>query len=63
MVRTSPSVAENEAQGKALGLLIEYYKTGDLQKWVDYNIAWSQATEGDIDYIQGFVEVMVIQLA
>jgi dipeptidyl-peptidase-3 len=50
-------VAENEAQGKALGLLIEYYKTGDLQKWVDYNIAWSQATEGDIDYIQGFVEV------
>ncbi|MBK9192993.1 MAG: dihydrofolate reductase [Crocinitomicaceae bacterium] len=50
-------VAENEAQANALGLLIDYYKTGDLQKWSEYNIAWAGATEGDIDYIQGFVEV------
>ena len=50
-------VAENKAQGDALRLLVEYYKTGDLEKWDDYNIAWSSATEGDIDYIQGFVEV------
>jgi len=50
-------VAENKAQGDALGLLIEYYKTGDLEKWSEYNIAWSAATDGDIDYIQGFVEV------
>ncbi|MDP4687631.1 MAG: dipeptidyl peptidase 3, partial [Salibacteraceae bacterium] len=44
-------------QGNALLLLVEYYKTGDLKKWDEYNIAWTQATEGDIDYIQGFVEV------
>lgn len=50
-------VAENEPQKKALQILIEYYKTGDLQKWADYNIAWVQATEGDVDYINGFVEV------
>lgn len=50
-------VAENEAQGNALGLLIAYYKTGDLQIWDDYNVAWAQATEGNIDYINGFVEV------
>ena len=50
-------VAENKAQGDALRLLVEYYKAGDLEKWDDYNIAWSSATEGDIDYIQGFVEV------
>lgn len=50
-------VAENQAQGDALKLLIEYYKTGDLKIWDDYNIAWTKATEGDIDYIQGFVEV------
>ena len=50
-------VAENDQQAKALGLLIEFYKSGDLQKWAEFNIAWSQATEGDIDYIQGFVEV------
>ena len=51
------SVAENQAQAEALILLIEYYHTGDLKKWDEYNIAWSQATEGDIDYITGFVEV------
>lgn len=50
-------VAENEAQKNALQLLIEYYRTGDLQKWDEYNIAWVQATEGDVDYIHGFVEV------
>ncbi|TDD94193.1 dipeptidyl-peptidase 3 family protein [Flavobacterium cellulosilyticum] len=51
------SVAENKAQGDALGLLISYYKTGSLQTWDDYNIAWSQATEGNIDYINSFIEV------
>jgi dipeptidyl-peptidase-3 len=50
-------VAENEAQANALRLLIEYYNTGDLNKWKEFNIAWVQATEGDIDYIHGFVEV------
>lgn len=50
-------VAENEPQRKALELLIQYYQIGDLKTWDDYNIAWAQATEGDIDYIQGFVEV------
>src|SRR5690606_18676908 len=50
-------VAENKAQGDALGLLIDYYKTGDLQTWDDYNLAWTAATEGNIDYINGFIEV------
>lgn len=51
------SVAENPKQGDALGLLISYYKTGSLQTWDDYNIAWLQATEGNIDYINSFIEV------
>ena len=51
------SVAENQKQEHALGMLIQYYKTGDLKTWDDYNIAWLQATEGNIDYINGFVEV------
>ncbi|WP_108807801.1 dipeptidyl-peptidase 3 family protein [Aquimarina spinulae] len=50
-------VAENEAQGDALGLLIEYYKTGNLQTWDDYNVAWTAATDGNIDYINSFIEV------
>jgi len=51
------TVAENKEQGDALGLLISYYKTGDLKTWDDYNIAWVEATKGNIDYISGFVEV------
>ncbi|QED37824.1 dihydrofolate reductase [Antarcticibacterium arcticum] len=50
-------VAENEKQGKALGLLIDYYKSGDLKTWDDYNVAWVEATEGNIDYINSFIEV------
>ena len=50
-------VAENEKQANALGLLIKYYQTGDLQTWDDYNIAWVEATEGNIDYINSFIEV------
>lgn len=50
-------VAENQAQADALKLLIEYYKTGSLKTWDDYNVAWVKATEGDIDYINSFIEV------
>ncbi len=50
-------VAENKKQGDALGLLIQYYKTGDLQTWDDYNEAWTAATDGNIDYINSFIEV------
>lgn len=50
-------VAENKAQGDALGLLIAYYKTGDLQTWDDYNVAWTAATSGNVDYINSFIEV------
>ena len=50
-------VAENKAQGDAIGLLIQYYKTGDLQIWDNYNVAWTAATEGNVDYINGFIEV------
>ncbi|WP_291103200.1 MULTISPECIES: dipeptidyl-peptidase 3 family protein [unclassified Flavobacterium] len=51
------SVAENKNQAVALGLLISYYQTGSLKTWDDYNIAWLQATDGNIDYINSFIEV------
>lgn len=50
-------VAEDEKQATALGLLIDYYKTGDLETWDDYSVAWVNSTEGDIDWINGFIEV------
>jgi dipeptidyl-peptidase III len=49
--------AENDKQAVALRKLIEFYTTGDLKAWDDFNIQWARATEGDIDFIHGFVEV------
>jgi len=51
------TVAENEKQANALSLLIKYYETGDLKVWDEYAIAWVNATEGNIDWINGFIEV------
>lgn len=51
------TVTENQKQANALALLIKYYKTGDLKAWDDYNIAWVGATDGNIDYNNGFIEV------
>jgi len=50
-------VAENDQQRKALGLLIDFYNTGDLKTWDDFNVAWVQDTASTVDFIQGFVEV------
>ena len=49
-------LAENEIQKRALGLLVEYYKTGDLRKWDEFNIEWVKDTIGTVDFINGFVE-------
>lgn len=51
------TVAENEDQKEALKKLIEYYRTGDLRIWDEYNVLWALSTEGDIDWINGFIEV------
>ena len=49
-------VAENEKQKAALNKLIEYYKTGDLRTYDEYNILWVQDTKSKIDVVNGFVE-------
>lgn len=56
-LKQAVTVAENPEQGKALQKLIEYYQTGDLNVWDEYNVLWATATKGDIDYIHGFIEV------
>lgn len=48
--------AESESQRKALGLLVDYYTTGDLRKWDEYNIEWVKDTLGTVDYVNGFIE-------
>ena len=50
-------VAENEKQKEGFELLIKYYETGDLSIWDQYNVVWVETVEGDVDYINGFIEV------
>ncbi|MEZ4756537.1 MAG: dihydrofolate reductase [Flavobacteriales bacterium] len=51
------TVAETPEQRTALELLIQYYRTGDLKTWDDFNVAWVKDTKSTVDYILGFVEV------
>lgn len=50
------AVAETGLQKEAIGKLVEYYRTGDLKTWDDFNIDWVQDTVGTIDFINGFIE-------
>lgn len=50
-------VAENELQTKIIGMLVDYYRTGDLSKFDAYSIEWLKEHEGRSDFINGFIEV------
>lgn len=49
-------VAENDQQKKCFQLLINYYETGDLKIWDEYNIAWVKDTTSVVDFVNGFIE-------
>lgn len=49
--------AENEKQQEVIGLLISYYRTGDLKTFDSYSIEWLKEQAGDVDFINGFIEV------
>lgn len=49
-------VAENDKQREYISLLIQYYKTGDLKTWDDYNVAWASDIESQCDFVNGFIE-------
>jgi dipeptidyl-peptidase-3 len=50
-------VAENERQRQVIEALIAYYRTGDLEKFDDYNVLWVGDTASLIDFVNGFIEV------
>ncbi|SHL12342.1 dipeptidyl-peptidase 3 family protein [Hymenobacter psychrotolerans] len=50
-------VAETPEQKLALQKLVEYYQSGDLKKWDEYNIAWVHDTKSLTDVVNGFIEV------
>ena len=49
-------VAENDAQREVIRLLVDFYRTGDLQVFDDYSIAWLRDTESRVDFVNGFIE-------
>ena len=48
--------AETDLQKAELRKLIEYYTTGDLTTWDEYNVMWAANTEPRVDYVNGFIE-------
>jgi dipeptidyl-peptidase-3 len=49
--------AENELQKKYIASLIGYYQTGDLALFDKYSIDWVKEQEGEVDFVNGFIEV------
>jgi len=50
------AVAENDSQKDYIADLVNYYKTGDLKLWDEYNVKWVKDTLGSVDFVNGFVE-------
>lgn len=49
-------VAENDAQKAYITKLIDFYITGDLKLFDEYSILWAEETDGDVDFVNGFIE-------
>ena len=56
-LQKAAEVAENEKQREVIEILVDYYKTGDLHTFDQYSIKWVECHEGDVDFINGFIEV------
>ena len=50
-------LAENEQQKITLERLVNYYKSGDVNDWDQYNLAWIKDTASRTDVVNGFIEV------
>ena len=49
--------AENEGQKHVIDLLVKFYRTGSLEDFDRYSIAWVEQHDGLVDFINGFIEV------
>ncbi len=49
------AVAE-EPLKTTIGLLIKYYRSGDLRDFDAFNISWVQDTQSNVDFVNGFTE-------
>lgn len=48
--------AENEKQKDVILKLVKYFKSGDLEDFDQYSIAWVGTLDGMVDFICGFIE-------
>jgi Peptidase family M49. len=55
-LKAASEFAENDKQKSYINKLISYYTTGDLKTWDEFNIEWVQENEGDVDFVNGFIE-------
>ncbi len=51
------AVAENDLQRQWISKLAEYYRTGNLETFDEYNILWVKDTVSTVDALNGFIEV------
>lgn len=48
---------ENEQQKETIQKLIDFYDSGKLESFDEYNIKWVSDTQSEVDFINGFIEV------
>ena len=56
-LKKASEYAENELQKKYIGSLIQYYSSGDLTLFDQYSIDWVKELDGEVDFVNGFIEV------
>ena len=56
-LQQAKNVAENSQQQLVIDLLIRYYRTGDIHLFDEYSIEWLKEQDGNVDFINGFIEV------
>lgn len=56
-LKKAADIAENANQARALRKLVDFFESGDLRSFDEYNILWLRDTESKIDVINGFIEV------
>jgi dipeptidyl-peptidase III len=55
-IEKASEFAESDQQRKALRLLIDFYRSGDLKTWDDFNVEWVKDKDSVVDYTNGFIE-------
>ncbi|MCX6282067.1 MAG: dihydrofolate reductase [Bacteroidetes bacterium] len=50
------TVAETREQKASLEKLVDYYRTGSLVSWDEYNVLWVTDLDALVDFVNGFIE-------